>query len=108
LEKIETMNDSRLLKLDPHDNVFVTIRTIAVGDSLVIDGRGVEVSKEIPLGYKVAARDIAAGEKILKYRAHIGSATRAIAAGEIVHLHNMKSDYLPTFTRDEGMKYGGH
>jgi hypothetical protein len=45
----------------------------------------------------VAARDISAGEKIFKYGAPIGSATRDICAGSTVHVHNMKSDYLPTY-----------
>ena len=42
-----------------------------------------------------------AGEKIIKCRAPIGSATCPIATGAHVHLHNMKSDYLPTFIRSD-------
>ena len=101
-------NDVRLMQLDPQDNVLVATASIPAGAVLEVDGRRVSVAAEIPLGFKVAARAIAAGEKILKYRAAIGSATRAIAAGEVVHLHNMKSDYLPTYTREKGAKYGGH
>ena len=33
-------------------------------------------------------------EKVLKYGLPIGSATRDIAAGEHVHVQNMKSDYI--------------
>ena len=32
-------------------------------------------------------------------------ATRDIAAGEHVHLHNMKSDYLPTYTLESGRTF---
>ena len=53
-------------------------------------------------------RHIAAGEKVLKYGAPIGSATRDIGQGEHVHLHNMRSDYLPTYTLDEENLYAGH
>ena len=60
------------------------------------------VENSIPLGFKVAARDIAAGEKILKYGAPIGSARQVIRVGEIVHTHNMQSDYLPTYDREKG------
>ncbi len=59
----------------------------------------------IPLGHKIAARDIAAGEKIIKYGAPIGSAIRDIASGEHVHTHNLKSDYIPTFKRGEGPRH---
>jgi altronate dehydratase small subunit len=101
-------NDRRLLLLDPVDNVLVAIATIPAGAALEVNGQCVVVDADIPLGFKVAARRIAAGEKILKYRAAIGSATCEIAAGEVVHLHNMKSDYLPTFMRGEGRNHGNH
>jgi hypothetical protein len=92
------MSDSKLLRLDPLDNVLVAIQTLEAGDSVVIDGRALSVPCRLTLGHKLAARDIRCGEKILKYHMPIGSATRDIAAGEHVHLHNMKSDYMDTAT----------
>lgn len=82
-------NDGRFLRLHPDDNVLTVI--VAGGT--------------VPLGHKVAARDIAAGEKIVKYGAPIGSATRDIASGEHVHTHNVQSDYIPTFQRGEGPRH---
>jgi hypothetical protein len=35
----------------------------------------------------------------------IGSATQDIAVGEHVHLHNMKSDYIQTFTLESGQTF---
>jgi len=92
------MFDSRLLRLDPLDNILVTIQTLEEGESVIIAGRSVTVPSKLTLGHKLAARDIRCGEKILKYRMPIGSATRDIAAGEHVHLHNMRSDYMDTAT----------
>lgn len=89
--------DRRLLLLGPQDNVFVTIRHVPSGDNMLISGAAIPAGQTIPLGFKVAARGIRAGEKIVKYGAPIGSATRDIEPGEMVHLHNMKSDYLPTY-----------
>jgi len=65
----------------------------------------VNVPARLTLGHKLAARAIRAGEKILKYRVPIGSATQDIAAGEHVHLHNMKSDYIQTFTLESGQTF---
>jgi len=45
----------------------------------------------IALCHKFALRDIAAGEPIIKYGESIGRATRAIRAGEHVHVHNLVS-----------------
>ena len=102
------MHDPKLLLLDPADNVLVAIQTLEAGDTLSLAGQRVNVPARLTLGHKLAARAIRAGEKILKYRVPIGSATRDIAVGEHVHLHNMKSDYLPTYTREKGNQYGQH
>ena len=60
---------------------------------------GIRLATALGLGHKLAAREIRAGEKIIKCHAPIGSANRDIALGGHVHLHNIKSDYLPTFER---------
>jgi altronate dehydratase small subunit len=99
------ITDGRLLFLNPKDNVCTAISPIASGVSLHIKGKQVILEQSIPLGFKVAACDIAINETIVKYGVPIGSATRDIAPGELVHLHNMKSDYLPTYTLDQE---GGH
>lgn len=99
------MIDPRLLRLHADDNVLTVIRTIEPGDELVVEDTRTPITARLPLGHKVAARAIAAGEKIVKYGAPIGSATRDIAPGEHVHMHNLRSDYLPTFARGEGAHY---
>lgn len=98
-------SDSRLLQLFPHDNILVATTVIQEGETLLIEGRSTLVPTSVPLGHKVAARAIAPGEKILKYGAPIGSATHDIAAGEHVHTHNMKSDYLQTYLREGNERY---
>ncbi len=97
--------DPRLLLLSPLDNVFVAIATLEAGTTIQIDGHAYTCPVSLPLGHKIAARAIAAGEKIYKYGAPIGSATRAIAIAEHVHTHNIKSDYLPTYTLDADYTY---
>ncbi len=99
------MIDPRLLRLHPEDNVLTVIRTLEAGARLTIDDVPCVVPARLALGHKVAARALAAGEKIIKYGAPIGSATCAIAPGDHVHTHNLRSDYLPTFARGEGAHY---
>jgi len=92
--------DPRWLQLAADDNVGVATRTLEAGASIMVEGRLVTLSERIPTGHKVAIRPIAAGEKVKKYGAPIGSATCDIRLGEYVHTHNLMSDYLPTYTRD--------
>ncbi|MDB5807509.1 MAG: hydrolase [Betaproteobacteria bacterium] len=90
--------DSRVILLAPEDNCVAVAATLAAGTRLLIDGAMVLIERDIGIGHKLARRDIAPGEKILKYGAIIGSATRPIARGAHIHLHNLASDYLPTYT----------
>jgi SAF domain-containing protein len=86
-----------LLQLAPSDPVAVALRDIEAGETLTLpDGSTVRAVARVPFGFKVAVRAIAAEEKVHKYRVPIGSATAPIAPGEIVHVHNLRSDYIPT------------
>lgn len=45
----------------------------------------------VPYGHKIALKDIAAGELVIKYGAPIGEATADITEGEWVHTHNLRT-----------------
>jgi len=94
-----------IIKLNPEDNIFVLTRSLQAGEVIEMEGVSHRLSAALGLGHKVAAARIAPGEKILKYGVSIGSATAVIEPGEHVHLHNMKSDYLPTYTLEEGHEF---
>ena len=93
--------DPRLLILRDEDNVCVACTVIEAGTSLVIEAQKVTLYQALYVGHKVARRPIQVHEKILKYGAPIGSATQKIAQGEAVHTHNLKSDYIPSYTLDD-------
>jgi len=92
--------DPRLLLLSEDDNVVIACARLSSGDVVVLDGAHVMITADAPLGFKVARRDLTPGDKVFKYGAVIGSVTAPIRRGDVVHLHNMKSDYLPTFTHE--------
>jgi hypothetical protein len=93
------------IHLSPADNIVVLTKSLPADAALEIGGRVYHQSAALELGHKLATRFIHVGEKIIKYGAPIGSATCDIEAGEHVHLHNMKSDYLPTYTFEKGRKF---
>jgi len=45
----------------------------------------------VPLGHKIALKDIPSGDTILKYGHDVGRAVAAIGKGHHVHVHNMKT-----------------
>ena len=46
---------------------------------------------DVPIGHKVALVDIKKGDTVVKYGQDIGKAVAAIAKGEHVHVHNLKT-----------------
>jgi hypothetical protein len=86
--------------LHPDDNVLVLSADIAVGGVVIVDGVPIASRAAVQAGHKIARRAVASGSKIVKYGAPIGSAVSDIAAGDHVHLHNMKSDYIASHTRN--------
>ena len=98
-------SEPRLLRLAPQDNIACATATLATGQVVAMDDAMISVINAIPIGHKVAVRPISAGEKIFKFGCPIGSATRDIRVGEHVHTHNLKSDYIPTFTFEKGRRF---
>ena len=95
--------DSRLpplLLLHPDDNIVVARRDIAAGENVELDGESFTIPSAVELGHKLARRVIEADARVLKYCAPIGSMKVRVARGEHVHLHNLKSDYIPSTTRE--------
>lgn len=93
--------DPRLIRLGPDDAVLVVGASLPDGERLDVEGLPVTLPAPLTLGHKIAARDIAEGERVLKYGMPIGVATRAIAKGEHVHVHNLRSDYTPSYVLDK-------
>jgi (2R)-sulfolactate sulfo-lyase subunit alpha len=89
-----------LLLLHPDDNIVVARRDIAAGERVELDGEAFVIPAPIELGHKLARRAIAADARVLKYGAPIGSMRAAVARGEHVHMHNLRSDYIPSTTRE--------
>ena len=45
----------------------------------------------VPLGHKIALRDINSGDTVLKYGHDVGRAVADIGRGRHVHVHNLKT-----------------
>jgi (2R)-sulfolactate sulfo-lyase subunit alpha len=89
-----------LLLLHPDDNILVARRDIAAGEQVEVDGDTLVIPAAVELGHKLARRALAAETRVLKYGAPIGSLKLAVGRGEHVHLHNLRSDYIPSTTRE--------
>ena len=82
---------------DSADTVGVAVVDLAAGTECV--GRDLSTDKPlqakateaIPLGHKLALRDFAVGDTVIKYGCEIGRVVQPIRAGQHVHVHNLKT-----------------
>lgn len=51
----------------------------------------VTAKQDIPIGHKVALRDMAVGDTVVKYGIDMGKVVAPIRAGEHAHVHNIKT-----------------
>ena len=83
---------------DPRDNVaVVVVEGVKAGQDLagLILDENKEVpmaaKQDIPIGHKIALKDMAVGETVYKYGIDIGRVVAPIRAGEHAHVHNIKT-----------------
>ena len=84
------------IRLHPNDDVVIARAQLIGGTQL--QGEGITVKGMVPPGHKVATHAIALGAPVRRYNQVIGFASRAIAAGEHVHVNNLAMG--ETFARD--------
>lgn len=83
-----------LLRLSPADNVAVALRDLAAGEAARL-GLAVHLTAEaIPFAHKLALEALASGAVVRKFGVPIGRTTAAVAAGALVHVHNIESAYV--------------
>lgn len=83
-------------QIDLQDNVATALEPLCAGPVHLLGDcaqQTVEAAGDVPVGHKLALRDIREGESIVKYGVVIGRATAFIPAGSWVHLHVMCSNY---------------
>ncbi|MBS1694300.1 MAG: UxaA family hydrolase [Actinobacteria bacterium] len=81
-----------------HDGDYVAVAVMDApkgpGRVEFLDGSGaleIDATAEIPLGHKVALRDVAKGEDVIEYGVRTAIASADIEKGDYVHIHNVRS-----------------
>jgi len=87
----------KALIIDEADNVANLVGPGEKGDDVTcsVADNGTEtvtLADDLPSNHKLARRDIAGGENIIKYGLIIGVASKAIKQGQHVHAHNIDSN----------------
>ncbi|MBO5598118.1 MAG: UxaA family hydrolase [Oribacterium sp.] len=90
------MNE-KVFQVNLQDNVAVALTALEAGSTVPLIGdteqKEITAVTDIPVGHKIALRDISDGEDIVKYGVVIGHAIKNIPKGSWVHLEEMASNY---------------
>ncbi len=83
---------------DKADTVgVIVVENVKAGETLtgwVMEGDGtikVKALDAIPLGHKIALKDLKPGDTVLKYGHDIGKVVKQVGKGRHVHVHNVKT-----------------
>jgi altronate hydrolase len=86
---------ANMARLAPADNVAVALSDIAAGEMALDRGELMVTARErIPQGHKIALRPIGIDQPIIRFGMSVGLAKAAIEMGALVHVHNVRSQYL--------------
>ena len=83
------------------DNTATLFGEAQAGELVSVRGENGEIVAEIiarqdiPVGHKIALKEIGEGERVLKYGETIGVATQLIQEGEHVHIQNVVGAVFP-------------
>ena len=86
-----------ILLHEPDDDVGVAVADLKAGTdvgAVTLEGKpvgSVKLVNDVPLGHKVAMRDLANGKDVIEYGRVIGRASQAAPRGTHVHTHNLKT-----------------
>ena len=92
------MGVPQLLVHDEKDNVgVVVVEGLAAGTEMLCvvthdnsDFR-LKAEQDIPIGHKVALKDLKVGDTVMKYGEDIGKVVADVKKGHHVHTHNLKT-----------------
>lgn len=84
------------LQHEEGDCVAVAVRELEPGtvEGGSVTGSGavsIQLRERVPLGHKLALRDVPVGGDVIEYGVRVGVASADIARGDYVHVHNMRS-----------------
>ena len=86
-----------ILMHESDDDVGVAVEDLKKGSkvgAVTLEGKAagtIKLTQDVPLGHKVAMRDLAKDTPVIKYGRPVGKAVADIAKGAHVHVHTVKT-----------------
>ncbi|MCX7784440.1 MAG: UxaA family hydrolase [Meiothermus sp.] len=79
------------------DDVAVAVADLKAGEELNIQSleggkaHKIKLREDVPLGHKIALKDMPQGHVVIEYGEKVGQMTQAVLKGGYVHVHNIRT-----------------
>ena len=80
------------IRIHQSDTVLVALKELPQGMMITFEDSTFALKEPIPAAHKFACKSIAKGSAIIKYGNVIGKATKDIALGSHIHIHNVETN----------------
>lgn len=86
---------SRVLQLDPRDNVLIALADLNAGDRVEFAGHSYTPVTKIPAKHKFATQKLDIGDDVIMYGVLVAKAAKPIATGELLTTGNVQHQASP-------------
>lgn len=79
------------------DDVAIAVADLKAGEELTIHSleggktHRIKLLEDIPLGHKIALKDLPEGHVVIEYGEKVGRMTKPVKKGGCVHVHNIRT-----------------
>jgi altronate hydrolase len=97
--------NSRVLQLDPRDNVLVALTNLKRGDVIEFGGKTQGLQSDVAAKHKFATADLAVSDEVVMYGGVVGKAVKPIAAGEVLTTGNIRHQASPFHEKSQDYRW---
>src|SRR5579863_1029938 len=97
--------NSRVLQLDPRDNVLVALINLKKGEAIEFGGKSYRLRTDVAAKHKFATVDLAVGDAVLMYGGLVGKAAKPIASGEALTTGNIQHEASPFHEKSQEFRW---
>ncbi len=90
---------SRVLQIDPADDLIVALSDLAAGDLVQVNGDAVRLEDSVPAKHKFARRHLSVDEAVRMYGVVVGRVTTDVPAGGRLTTTNLRHEAAPFSVR---------
>jgi altronate hydrolase len=98
-----TLTQSKILQLDPRDNVLIALDDLNQGEHVQFQDKSCIAASNIPAKHKFATEDLAAGTDVIMYGILVGKASKSIRRGEALSTTNVQ--HAAAIFHEDGAEY---